>query len=226
LVAGSNPARGAIPFKRGTGRSGSERPVGGGPNRQKQSRLIDSIDAQSAPCTQGIDRELCHVVVVAAFARPIRSSTYFFVRQATPTMSSSTLQGARVSVTTKQIRIIHIVEDDEAIRDSTRLLLEAVGFQVQVFRSPNDYLASDFVGVADCMLFDVHMPAMTGLELLELLRSRGIKTPVIIMTGNGVHLKSRLIRGSNCSVLFKPFEESELLSKIADACSPKNDLTH
>jgi FixJ family two-component response regulator len=141
-------------------------------------------------------------------------------------MSSKLFRGVRVSVNTKKIRTIHIVEDDDAIRDSTRLLLEAFGFQVQVFRSPTDYLASDLVGVADCMLFDVHMPAMTGLELLELLRSRGIKTPVIIMTGNGVHLKSRLVRGSNCSVLFKPFEESELLSKIADACSLKNDLNH
>jgi FixJ family two-component response regulator len=98
-------------------------------------------------------------------------------------------------------------------------LLEAVGFYVQIFSSPSDYLASDMVGVADCMLFDFHMPAMTGLELLEFLRSRAIETPVIIMTGNGTHLKSRLIRGDNCSILFKPFEESELFSKIDDACS-------
>lgn len=141
-------------------------------------------------------------------------------------MSFCSSQGARVSVTTKRIRTIHIVEDDEAIRDSTRLLLEAVGFQAQIFSSPSDYLASDLVGVADCMLFDFHMPAMTGLELLEFLRSRAIETPVIIMTGNGTHLKSRLIRGDNCSILFKPFEESELLSKIADACSPKSDHSH
>lgn len=118
---------------------------------------------------------------------------------------------------------IHVVEDDESIRDSTSLLLEALGFQVQTFSSAVEYLDRASTVAADCLLVDIHMPHMTGLELLELLRSRGIKTPVIIMTGNGAHLTSRALRASNCAVLLKPFEESELLSKIADACAGKNN---
>jgi len=118
---------------------------------------------------------------------------------------------------------IQIIEDDESIRDSTRLLLETLGFRVQVFSSAIEYLDSASMGVADCLLVDIHMPQMTGVELLELLRSRGIMTPVIIMTGNGSHLKPRVLRASSCAVLLKPFEEGELLGKIADACASQDN---
>ena len=123
----------------------------------------------------------------------------------------------RTVVKSKGNLSIHVVEDDESIRDSTCVLLETLGFQVQAFSSAVEYLDSKSIGAADCLLADVHMPHMTGVELLELLRSRGIKTPVIIMTGNGSHLKARVLRAGNCAILPKPFEESELLRKIADA---------
>src|SRR5882724_7190965 len=121
------------------------------------------------------------------------------------------------SVSPRKQLSIQIIEDDESIRDSTRLLLETLGFRVQVFSSAIEYLDSASMGVADCLLVDIHMPQMTGVELLELLRSRGI------MTGNGSHLKPRVLRASSCAVLLKPFEEGELLGKIADACASQDN---
>jgi len=130
------------------------------------------------------------------------------------------------SVASRKKLSVHIVEDEESIRDSTSMLLEAFGFHVQTFASALEYLDSASVGAADCLLVDVHMPQMTGVEMLELLRSRGIMTPVIIMTGNGYHLRHRVLGAGNSTVLLKPFEESELLGKIAEICARKENRTN
>jgi len=146
----------------------------------------------------------------------------FFAPAALPTMPTNILWFLWASVASKQKLCIHIVEDDEGIRDSTSLLLETLGFQIRAFSSAIEYLNSPPTGAADCLLVDIHMPHMTGVELLELLRSRGVNTPVIIMTGNGAHLKRRVLLAGNCAVLVKPFEESELLAKIAEGCARVN----
>lgn len=120
-------------------------------------------------------------------------------------------------------RVVHIVDDDEPILDSTRLLLETLGMKVQTFSSPANYLASGVAGDADCMLFDLHMPGITGIELLDSLRSRGVDTPAILMTANGINMASRLKKKTSYSVLYKPFNEDELLSKISEACLRRHD---
>lgn len=128
-----------------------------------------------------------------------------------PTVTNS---GAQTFVVHNKSRTIHIVDDDADIRDFTQLLLELFGFRVQTFSSAADYLESGLVGAANCALFDVHMPGMTGLELLELLRSRDVATPVIVMTANGEHIVERVIEAGASSLLRKPFDESDLVGQI------------
>lgn len=113
--------------------------------------------------------------------------------------------------------LIHIVADDEPIRDSTGLLLEALGHGALTFPSAMDYLESGMAGAADAMLLDFHMSRISGFELLELLRARKIGTAAVIMTANGVHLASRLMETTNFSILLKPFAEGDLLAKIKEA---------
>ena len=103
-------------------------------------------------------------------------------------------------------RTVHIVDDDEPIRDSTRLLLEALGFAVLTFASAAEYLASGVAGKVDCMLLDVHMPGMTGIELLETIRSRGIDTPTVVITADSLRVAPRLKTRTNSSIVYKPFD--------------------
>ncbi|MGZ6008169.1 MAG: response regulator transcription factor [Rhizomicrobium sp.] len=138
----------------------------------------------------------------------------FLPKRRTFMVLTCTDSGAQTFVVHKNRRTIHVVDDDAGIRDSTQLLLESFGFRVQTFSCAADYLESGLVGVADCALFDVHMPGMTGLELLELLRSRDVETPVIVMTANGEHIVERMIEAGASSLLRKPFDESELVGQI------------
>jgi FixJ family two-component response regulator len=104
-------------------------------------------------------------------------------------------------------KTVHIVDDVAPIRDSTRLLLEAHGFSALTFASGSEYLASGVVGEVECMLFDVHMPGMTGIELLNSISSRGIDTPAVVMTADGLRVAPRLAKQINRSIVYKPFDE-------------------
>ena len=79
--------------------------------------------------------------------------------------------------------MIFIVDDDSATRDSLRLLLDCVGLEAQDFPSAEAFLGARQFADRDCLVLDVHMPGMTGIELLEHLRERGDKIPIIIITG-------------------------------------------
>ena len=113
--------------------------------------------------------------------------------------------------------IIAIVDDDDAVRDSLSLLLGAHGMTVRAYASPGQFL-SDAASRADCLIFDLHMPEMTGIELAERLRGRGISTPIVIVTGrNDPRLAPRMQRAGVSAVLSKPVDEEKLLACIRDA---------
>ena len=82
----------------------------------------------------------------------------------------------------KDTSTVAVVDDDEAVRDSTRFLLEVEGYSVATFASAIEFLKAE-VGRFLCLLLDQHMPQMTGLELVEQLRSNGIAIPTMLMTG-------------------------------------------
>ena len=81
--------------------------------------------------------------------------------------------------------VVHIVDDDEAVRQSLAFLLSTAGIPVRVYESATSFLASLASLQSGCLITDVRMPDMTGIELLQRLRAKNIKLPVIVITGHG-----------------------------------------
>ncbi|MEV9231540.1 response regulator, partial [Klebsiella pneumoniae] len=79
-------------------------------------------------------------------------------------------------------RIIHLVDDDDAIRRSTGFLLRTAGFEVQTYETGTAFLAAVGHALPGCVLLDVRMPGVDGLEVQRLLNERGIAFPVIVLT--------------------------------------------
>ncbi len=113
---------------------------------------------------------------------------------------------------------ICIVDDDEAVRDSMRILVESYGHQVRDYPSAIAYLDDQRGLEAGCLLLDLHMPGMDGLELVELLRRRQIQTPVIIITGREDPLQTQRVKAAGIvALLNKPVTESKLIATIDKA---------
>ena len=112
---------------------------------------------------------------------------------------------------------ILIVDDDDAVRDSIRVLLESAGFAVKDYASAKAFL-QDGAPANSCLIADIRMPEMDGLELQEEIVRRGMELPVIIMTGHGdVPLAVRAMKAGAIDFIEKPFDEQHLLDAIKRA---------
>lgn len=110
---------------------------------------------------------------------------------------------------------ICIVEDDEPIRDSVRMLLESYHYSVTDYASPVAMLSAQETPDYDCLIVDLHLPVMNGLELLEILRSRRVPTPAILLSGDfNATLDERVKRIGALTVLQKPVPVEVLLRHI------------
>lgn len=113
---------------------------------------------------------------------------------------------------------VYIVDDDAAVRDSLSLLLGVKGFRTACFASAESFLASHRPGEAGCLLLDVRMPGMSGLELQAELASRGDTLPVIIITGHGdVPMARAALKAGAEDFLEKPIDEESLLQAMSTA---------
>ena len=112
---------------------------------------------------------------------------------------------------------ICVIDDDQAVRESAVALLESAGYTVMPFASADDFLRQSDLESANCLLCDLNMPGLNGLELLELLRSRGVTAPAIVLTANGERSNARMTRAGVLKVLRKPVSEAELLQWIETA---------
>ena len=114
--------------------------------------------------------------------------------------------------------VVYVVDDDEAVRDSLRWLLEANGFRVQVFASAEEFLNADRPGRIDrpgCLLLDVRMPGMSGLQLHDELLRRGSTLPLIFITGHGdVGMAVSSMKKGAVDFLEKPFSDEELCAVV------------
>jgi FixJ family two-component response regulator len=111
-----------------------------------------------------------------------------------------------------------VVDDDEAVRGSLRMLLQSMGINTEVFGSAAAFL--DVVdGIASgCVLLDIRMPVMSGLELFDQLIARNVHLPVIFITGHGdVPMAVRAVKKGAFDFLQKPFNDQELLDRVNDA---------
>ena len=115
---------------------------------------------------------------------------------------------------------IYIVDDDEAMRDSLTWLLEGEKHSVECFASAEAFLEALSDGMAGCLVLDVRMPEMSGLELHERLIASGNHLPVIFITGHGdVPMAVSALQRGACDFVQKPFSDRDLLDRIGRALS-------
>lgn len=115
----------------------------------------------------------------------------------------------------EDFRIVHLVDDDDAIRRSVSFALKTSGFQVRVYEDGDGILKVAPNLEAGCILLDIRMPGMDGLEVQEALKSKGVTLPVVIMTGHGdVSLAVRAMKAGAVDFIEKPFQKAVLLSAI------------
>jgi two-component system, LuxR family, response regulator FixJ len=114
--------------------------------------------------------------------------------------------------------IVFIVDDDEAVRGSLRLLLKSVGLVPSPFSSARDFLDAYDAEQPGCLVLDVRMPQMSGLELQEELNRRGAVLPVIFITGHGdVPMAVETMQAGAFDFLQKPFRDQDLIDRIQRA---------
>lgn len=110
---------------------------------------------------------------------------------------------------------IFLVDDDTAVRDSLKLLLETHGLAVRDFASGAQLLQESAPRPGDCLVCDVHMPVMSGLEIVETLTRRGIASPAILITGRADEALRRRARAAGAFLLIeKPFDGDVLIDAI------------
>ncbi len=124
-------------------------------------------------------------------------------------------------------RLVHIVDDEESIRRSAKFMLSTSGFAVEVWESGVAFLKGARHAEPGCVLLDVRMPEMDGLEVQEELHRRGITMPVIILTGHGdVSTAVRAMKAGAIDFIEKPFEKANLLAAIDAAFQRLDNAAH
>ena len=114
--------------------------------------------------------------------------------------------------------VVHVIDDDEAMRQSLAFLLGAVGMEVQTYESAEAFLEIAPTIKAGCVITDVRMPGISGVELLRQLRGRQISIPVIMITGHGdVPLAVEAMKIGAMDFLEKPFDDEALLASVRSA---------
>jgi two-component system, LuxR family, response regulator FixJ len=113
---------------------------------------------------------------------------------------------------------VFVVDDDQAMRTSLKWLIESTGMSVQTYESADVFLASYYPGRAGCLLLDVRMPGMSGLELQTYLAREGYRLPVILITGHGdVSMAVKAMKAGAIDFIEKPFHDEDLLRSIRRA---------
>jgi two-component system, LuxR family, response regulator FixJ len=113
---------------------------------------------------------------------------------------------------------VYLVEDDDAVRDSLQMVLESVGHKVASYSRADAFLEDFSTEMAGCMVLDIRMPGMNGMELQRQLNNRNSILPIIFVTGHGdVPMAVEAMQRGAVDFVQKPYREEELLSKIQQA---------
>lgn len=119
-----------------------------------------------------------------------------------------------------QESVVCVVDDDEAVRDSLQVLLETMDYQVKTYASGVEFLENCALLEAACILLDVRMPKMSGLEVQQRLKTDRPDLPVVIVTGHGdVTMAVQAMRSGAVDFIEKPFDEDMLLTSVQNALS-------
>jgi FixJ family two-component response regulator len=110
---------------------------------------------------------------------------------------------------------VTVIDDDVSVRESLPDLLRAVGYSVRAFSSAEEFLASDCVGETRCLILDVVMSGMTGLELQKELTMRGLAIPIIFVTASADEaIRARMLERGAVECLLKPFSDTALFEAL------------
>lgn len=128
------------------------------------------------------------------------------IRTLTPTELARVQQGA----------LVRIVDDDDSLRDALRFVLETEGWRVADYRSANDFFRGDAPSVPGCVVMDVRMPGLTGIEAQAVMNERGFSLPVIFLTGHGdIDMAVMALHEGAADFIQKPVDNERLLAVIA-----------
>jgi len=114
--------------------------------------------------------------------------------------------------------LVAVVDDDDAVREALSDVLREFGFDVEAFASAEAFLVFDATTRTDCLVLDIAMPGMTGLELQRELKRRGEQIPIVFITAHADRtLRPRVLASGAAECLFKPFTETALLEAVRSA---------
>src|SRR3989442_11313276 len=133
---------------------------------------------------------------------------------------ASYAMGQRMLMSEDDTRVVCIVDDDASLRRSLRNLLMSVGFRVETFQSAEAFLGSAHRQNTGCMVLDLRMTGMSGLELLRHLTATGSRIPVVILTAHGDEdTRQRTLQAGAVAFLTKPFQSAALVDAVRSALS-------
>ena len=113
---------------------------------------------------------------------------------------------------------VFLVDDDHAVRDALAMLLESAAFRTATFATAAEFLDVCTPDQAGCLVLDIRMPGMSGMELQEALVAKEISLPIIFLTGHGnVAMSAKAFRSGAVDFMEKPFDENVLLTRIKEA---------
>jgi FixJ family two-component response regulator len=111
--------------------------------------------------------------------------------------------------------IVYVVDDDASVRNSLSNLFRSVDLAVEVFASPKDFLKRQLADIASCLVLDIRMPGLSGLDFQGEIRNVGIKIPIIFLTGHGdVKMSVQAMKAGAVDFLTKPYREQEILDAV------------
>jgi FixJ family two-component response regulator len=120
--------------------------------------------------------------------------------------------------------LISIVDDDESMRESTKGLVRSLGYQAAAFASAEEFIRSERVSDTSCLIADVQMPSLSGLELQSWLIAEGLRTPTIFITAfPQEETRLRAVTAGAIGYLGKPFSEESLIKCLETALAGFND---
>ncbi len=115
--------------------------------------------------------------------------------------------------------LVTVVDDDESVRESLPDLLRELGYEPRTFSSAEAFLASGIIGSTKCLILDIAMPGMSGPDLQQNLKARGLDIPIIVITARGQDAAAGVLEQGAVACLTKPFADEALIGALNNALS-------
>lgn len=120
--------------------------------------------------------------------------------------------------------VVFVVDDDETVRKSLESLLRSAGLNVETFASAQEFLAVPRAAAPGCLVLDVRLPGLSGLELQERMAEAGVEIPIVFITGHGdIPMSVRAMKAGAVEFLTKPFSDQDLLDAVTQAIERDRD---